>query len=444
MATANQQNGTDAQHVNPGGISTKWVLVGVLFVIGMVNYGVRTSVAAVFPLLKTNLGFTDVGLGAIGSFFLWSYALASPLAGHLGDRFDRGRVVLWSLVGWSAVTVACGLVHTRWELLTLRVLLGIIESLFLPAGMALVADYHPEKTRGTALGIMSVGQYVGLIGGATLVGFLADRWGWRPSFWVLGVAGLIIAVPSYFLLPRKHQGPTTKPSAASTADAKPREPFLTAIMHLVKIPSFLVIATAGTLTAIGVWIFLNWLPLYFKEAFSLSLASAGFLGATPVNIGGVGGQVIGGLASDRVARKGPHYRLLLQAVLILASAPILLVFVWSKSLMIIVAALTLNSVLRVAGDLNMLPLLCDLAGPERFAIAFGVTNMVNCLAGGMGIFVAGALKSSHGLVGTFAGIFGILMLDAVILLIGYGLFLKRDLRDAAIRDGVVAATAPVA
>ena len=192
MATANQQNGTDAQHVNPGGISTKWVLVGVLFVIGMVNYGVRTSVAAVFPLLKTNLGFTDVGLGAIGSFFLWSYALASPLAGHLGDRFDRGRVVLWSLVGWSAVTVACGLVHTRWELLTLRVLLGIIESLFLPAGMALVADYHPEKTRGTALGIMSVGQYVGLIGGATLVGFLADRWGWRPSFWVLGVAGLII------------------------------------------------------------------------------------------------------------------------------------------------------------------------------------------------------------------------------------------------------------
>ena len=133
----------------------------------MVNYGVRTSVAAVFPLLKTNLGFTNVGLGAIGSFFLWSYALASPLAGHLGDRFDRGRVVLWSLVGWSAVTVACGLVHTRWELLTLRVLLGIIESLFLPAGMALVADYHPEKTRGTALGIMSVGQYVGLISSAT-------------------------------------------------------------------------------------------------------------------------------------------------------------------------------------------------------------------------------------------------------------------------------------
>jgi len=58
---------------------SKWVLVAMLSVIGMINYGVRTSITAVYPLLKTDLGFTDVGLGALGSFFLWSYAVASRL-----------------------------------------------------------------------------------------------------------------------------------------------------------------------------------------------------------------------------------------------------------------------------------------------------------------------------------------------------------------------------
>ena len=139
--------------------TAKWVLVGVLTVIGMINYAVRTAITAVYPLLKTELGFTDVGLGAIGSFFLWSYALASPFAGHLGDRFSRGRIVLLSLIGWSLVTVASGLVHARWELLAMRVLLGLVESLFLPAGMALIAEYHSDKTLATAMGIMNVGLY---------------------------------------------------------------------------------------------------------------------------------------------------------------------------------------------------------------------------------------------------------------------------------------------
>lgn len=358
--------------------------------------------------------------------------MASPLAGHLGDRFDRGRIVLWSLIGWSLVTVMSGLVNARWELLAMRVVLGLVESLFLPAGMALVAEYHPEETRATALGIMGVGQYIGLIGGATFVGFLADRHGWRLSLWTLGIAGLLVAIPSYFLLPMKKPGGVPGNTGAVKADAGSGLPFATAFTQLVKIPSFLVLAAAGALTSIGVWIFLNWLPLYFKEAFSMSLAGAGFYGASFVNGSGGAAQVFGGMLSDRVARRGAQYRMLLQGSLILASAPALLVFLYTRNLTVIVVALVLNSALRVAGDLNMLPLLCDLAGPDKFSIAFGVTNMVNCLAGGLGIYVAGLLKSSRGLAGIFAGIVGIQIFDALVLFFGYFLFLQRDLRKASL------------
>ena len=413
--------------------TSKWVLVGALSVIGMINYAARTSITAVYPLLKTDLGFTDVGLGAIGSFFLWSYALASPFAGHLGDRLDRGRIVLWTLIGWSFVTAASGLVNARWELLAMRALLGLVESLFLPAALALVAEYHPAKTRGTALGVMGVGQGVGLIGGATFVGFLADRYGWRPSLWALGIVGLLIAIPAYFLVPMKK--PVTPAGNADVLgpEPRPRLSLAEAFIQLLKIPSFLVLAAAGALTAIGVWIFLNWLPLYFKENFAMSLAGAGFFGASFINGSAATSQVLGGMVSDRVARKGAQYRMLLQGVLILAAAPTLLVFVYTKNLLVIVVALVLNSALRTAGDLNMLPLLCDLAGEDKFAIAFGITNMVNCLSGGLGIFVAGLLKSNLGLAGVFAGIVGILIFDALMLFCGYLVFLKRDLQKASLR-----------
>jgi MFS family permease len=405
----------------------------------MLNYAVRTSITAVFPLLRTDLGFTDAGLGAIGSFFLWSYALMSPLAGHLGDRFDRGRIVLWTLIGWSIVTAASGLVTTRWELLGMRVLLGLVESLFLPAAMALVAEYHPARTIGTALGFLGVGQCIGVIGGATFQGFLADHYGWRPSLWVLGFVGLLFAIPTYFIVPMKKRRAAEGNAEPLAHTPHPGLSFVEASLQLLRIPSFLILTAAGALTSIGVWIFLNWLPLYFKEAFAMSLAGAGFFGASFVNGSAAVGQVLGGMVSDRVARKGAEQRMLLQGILIFAAAPTLLAFVGTRGLLVIVVALTLNSAFRTAADINMQPLLCDLAGNDKLSTAFGITNMVNCLSGGLGIFVAGLLKSSRGLSVVFSGIVGILIIDALMLICGYFLFLKRDLQKAST---LAAATAP--
>jgi predicted MFS family arabinose efflux permease len=175
----------------------------------------------------------------------------------------------------------------------------------------------------------------------------------------------------------------------------------------------------------------------------MSLAVAGFYGASFINVSGGAGQVFGGMVSDRLALRGTQYRMLLQGVLILASAPILLVFLYTKNLTVIVIALVLNSLLQNMGNLNLLPLLCDLAGPDMFAIAFGVTNMVNCLAGGLGIFVAGVLKSSWGLAGIFAGTVGILILQALILFVGYFWFLRRDLAKASLRVKLAAAPSPL-
>jgi len=404
----------------------KWLLVLALFCVSTLNYADRTAITALYALLKTDLGFTDVGLGGLGSVFLWTYAFSSPFSGFLGDRVRRGRLVLWSLAGWSLVTLLTGLATTQGQLLGMRGALGLVEAMYLPAAMALVAEYHGPATRGTALALMTLGNYMGMAGGGSVAGYYGEHYGWRVPLVGLGAAGLILAAICRLILPAGRTEPLVKDRPAPLS-------FPAAASALLRIPSFLVLAGAGVLTAIGTWIFINWLPLYFRENMGMTLASAGFFGSSLVSLSGAAGQVVGGVASDRFARGGAHRRMLLHAVLILCAAPMLLVFVLTHSLTLIMTALVVYSLLRTSCDVNMLPLLCDLAGVDKRSTAFGITNMVNTLAGGLGVFVAGYLKSGFGLDGVFAGVAGILTLDAVLLFAGYFFLLRRDLRASGVK-----------
>ena len=118
-----------------------------MFFIACLNYADRTAISAVFPLLRSELGISDVGLGAIGSFFLWSYAIGSPFAGWLADRVSRSRMVVYSLTAWSLITIATGMVTDSNQLLFTRILLGLAECGYLPAAIALIADHHSPETR---------------------------------------------------------------------------------------------------------------------------------------------------------------------------------------------------------------------------------------------------------------------------------------------------------
>ncbi len=172
----------------------KWILVGILFLAASLNYADRGALTAVFPLLRKDLGMSDLALAAIGSFFLWSYALFSPLAGYLGDRFSRSALVTWSVVAWSVVTALTAFVQTTEQLLAMRVLLGVAESLYIPASLALIAEHHATPTRAMAMSLHLSGFYSGVVFGGTVAGYLGDSYGWRPSLLVLGGVGLLLGL----------------------------------------------------------------------------------------------------------------------------------------------------------------------------------------------------------------------------------------------------------
>ncbi len=89
------------------------------------NYCDRQVVYAIYPVLKSELGFTNTQLGLTGSIFLWTTGLSSPFAGKLSDRYSRQALVLWTLLLWSAVTFLTGLSTSPGMLLAGRALLGL-------------------------------------------------------------------------------------------------------------------------------------------------------------------------------------------------------------------------------------------------------------------------------------------------------------------------------
>ena len=119
------------------------------------------------------MAMTDAQFGLLTSIFLWVYAGFSPLGGLLADRVGRQRVILGSLLFWSAATWLSGHARSFDQLFLARGLMGVSEACYIPAALALIADYHRGPTRSLATGLHMSGTYTGAaLGGVG--GYLAE------------------------------------------------------------------------------------------------------------------------------------------------------------------------------------------------------------------------------------------------------------------------------
>jgi predicted MFS family arabinose efflux permease len=271
------------------------------------------------------------------------------------------------------------------------------------------------------MGIHLAGVNFGLVAGGTLAGYIGQHYGWRPAFLTFGGLGLILALLCSFWL-RDAEGAGENIAEGSRAS------LWSNLIHLARVPTFLVMLLQAMLVAVGVWIFLNWLPLYYAESFGMSLATSGFTGTFMPQFSATVGIALGGWASDRIARGGLRRRLLMQLVCYFAAAPFLLGFlsqpayVWASSMVFF------SSLLRALGQANEDPVLCDILPDRIRATAIAVMSTGQCLTGGLGVLIAGYLKSSFGLAGIFVGISLLIASAGAVCLAGYLWTLPDDLR----------------
>jgi predicted MFS family arabinose efflux permease len=366
----------------------KWFLVALLWVVALLNYLDRQVIFSVFPLLKSDLKVSDVQLGFLGTAFLWVYGLLSPCGGYLADRFGRRRVILLSLVVWSAVTWWTGHSKGYGELLAARGLMGISEACYLPAALALIADYHGEESRSQATGLHQSGLYAGIALGGGAGGWMGDRYGWRAAFVVLGIVGLVYALVLAFSL---------KDSPTRVSQPADGVPFATALGELITSRAFLVVVGVNSLVSTAYWCVYTWLAVYLFERFQMSLTVAGFSSTFYIQAASFGGILLGAWLGDHWVRSDERGRALTQTIGLAAAGPFLFLVGTTGSRWVLLPCLVLFGLGRGFYDCNLMPVLCQIVSPKLRATAYGVLNCTSCLVGGAMALAGGVLKEWIGL-----------------------------------------------
>lgn len=360
-----------------------WVVVGLLWFVALLNYLDRVMITTMRGSLVAAIPMSDAQFGLLTSVFLWVYALLSPLAGFLADRFSRSRVIIMSLLVWSALTWLTGHARTFEQLLVVRALMGISEATYIPAALALIADYHREKTRSLATGIHLTGISVGAgLGG--LGGWLAERHSWNFPFVVFGIIGIVYAALLMLLLrdaPRE-----------GTTNSSPRVGLGEALGSLLGLRSFYVMLGYWGLLGVTGWAVVGWLPTYLKEHFHLSQGVAGLSATGYLQAAMLLGLVVGGAWADRWSRTNPRARILVPFIGLCVAGPALFVMAKTSVLAVAIGGLMLHGLTRTFTDANMMPVLCQVVDPRYRATGYGILNLCSCIAGGLSLFLGGALR----------------------------------------------------
>jgi MFS transporter, Spinster family, sphingosine-1-phosphate transporter len=382
-----------------------WLVVALLVPVALLNYLDRQMLAAMkFSVMRD---IPDIALeakwGTILALFKWVYAFLSPVGGYLADRYSRRHVIAGSLFVWSIATWTTGHVSTYNELLATRALMGISEAFYIPAALALIADFHTGHTRSRAVGLHQMGIYVGVIIGG-FGGYVADApgLGWRWAFTACGFAGIAYAVPLFVLL--------RNPPRLDDSRDRPRTSPGDALRELLGNGSFILLVLCFTLPALAGWVVRDWMPAILKTEFGIGQGLAGVSATLYWQAAAIAGAVAGGWLADRWMRRSPRGRIFVSAIGMSLIVPAMFGVGYAPqtgALWVAVAFLILFGLGWGFFDSNNMPILCQIARPELRATGYGIMNLVSIGCGGLADWSFGTLRDRHvpifGIFGTFAG-----------------------------------------
>jgi len=277
----------------PKGALYPWLVVAALWLVAFLNYFDRNLIASMHDPIAAEFKLSDAQFGLLTTVFLLSYGILSPLGGYLADKYGRKRIIVFSVCIWSAVTLWTGFVSSFPEMLTARVIMGISEACYIPAGLAMIADYHRGNTRSIATGLHMSGLYAGqALGGVG--GYMSIMWGWRYGFQVIGLFGIVYGLVLIYGL-RDSKGDE---QIQSENQAK-KTNLPATLKMLISGRSFRILLLYFGILGMVNWMIYGWLPTFLKEHFTLGLGEAGLSATGYVQIGSFAGVLLGGLIADR-------------------------------------------------------------------------------------------------------------------------------------------------
>lgn len=393
-----------------------WIVVGLLWVVALLNYLDRQMLSTMQPSMMLDIRELEEArnFGRLMAVFLWIYGFMSPVAGFIADSVNRKWLIVVSLLVWSGVTYLMGYSQNFDQLYWLRATMGVSEALYIPAGLSLIADYHPSKTRSLAIGIHMTGLYMG----QALGGFgatIAHNYSWKLAFHYFGMIGIAYAIVLSVLLFEKK--PMKITPVGGKINIEPHSIFK-GIGLLLSNVAFWIILFYFAIPSLPGWGVKNWIPTLFANNLQIEMSVAGPLSTITIAASSFLGVIFGGILSDRWVQKNIRGRIYTSAIGLGLTIPSLLLVGFGHSFIHIIGAAFCFGFGYGMFDANNMPILCQFVPSKQRATAYGIMNMTGVFAGALVTDWMGKSTDTGNLGQSFA-LLSIIVLIALIIQISF-------------------------
>jgi predicted MFS family arabinose efflux permease len=296
----------------PSAAQTAGLALFLLTCLNLFNFIDRYVLPGVQPLVQKEFAVNDAQMGLLTTAFFFTYMIAAPLTGWLGDRYPRRPLIVAGALIWSAATLLTANVHSYDTLLVRHAVVGIGEATFSIFAPALLADFYPEIDRNRVLSIFYITIPVGAALGYLMGGVLGQHYGWRIPFFIAALPGVLIAAAFWFFV--------KEPVRGAADELKPTLN-RTTISGLTRNPAFWTATLGMAMWTFAVGGISTFLPTFFVRFGGYSVAAAGLVTGAITAIDGLIGTVLGGWLAHRWLRKNYRALYLISAWSMLLAIP---------------------------------------------------------------------------------------------------------------------------
>ncbi|MBP7334334.1 MFS transporter [Niveispirillum sp.] len=360
----------------------------ILVLIFVLNWIDRLVISILLVPIQQEFGLSDTAMGLLsGSGFAVLYAIATLWIARFSDRNNRRNLVSLAVTVWSVATSLCGVVTGFGQMLAARAVVGVAEAGGGAPTYSLIADYFAPRRRALAMGIYSSGIYIGIMLSFLLGSFLAERFGWRMTFLMLGPPGLLLALVLRLTVKEPLRG-RFEPAAL-----RGDEPMGASLRFLGQQRAYLAAAGGLTITAVTQGAYAAWAPAFLIKVHGLGLTEVGLHLGLVLGIAGGIGTFVGGGLSDWLSERNPRIRLYFPAIVTLLTTPFFAMFCLADDLYTglgIYAAGTVISAMHFGPAFGLTQ---NLARPSMRGLATALVMVATVLTGqGIGPVLTGMLS----------------------------------------------------
>ncbi len=288
-----------------------------LVVIYVFNFLDRQIVTILAEPIKVDLGLSDTQIGLMTglAFAIFYTVLGIPIA-RLADRANRVSIIAVALVIWSGMTALCGVAQNFAQMLAARIGVGVGEAGCSPPAHSLIADYFPPDKRASALSIYALGIPLGSILGLLAGGWIAEFYGWRMAFFLVGLPGILLAVALKLTVREPIRGMS---DTRATAEGQP--PLVATLRTLLRNRTLVHMAMGGALTSFVGYGLGQWLPAFFIRTHGLGVGETATYFGLVLGVASAAGTFLGGAIADRLAGRDRRVYAWLPAAGVLVAFP---------------------------------------------------------------------------------------------------------------------------